>query len=116
MFSARRKLLNRFKSRLLPIKKLDKIPTREPTPEVATKPVKAAKATKRKTKRKISSLKYESKNINEQIFRDCFLYQTPSYLTKVLYDSNEIKNNKIIKHINNGSIKTGNSINSKETP
>ena len=95
---------------------MDKIPTREPTPQVATKPVKATKATKRKTKRKISYLKYEAKNINEQIFRDFFLYQTPSYLTKVLYDSNEIKNNKIIKHINNGLIKIVTSINSKETP
>ena len=38
LFSAREKVPNRFKSRLIPIKNLDKIPTREPTPEVATKP------------------------------------------------------------------------------
>ena len=35
LFSAREKVLNNFKSRLFVIKNLDKIPTREPTPEKA---------------------------------------------------------------------------------
>ena len=39
LFSAREKVLNSFKSRLLPVKKLDKVPTREPTPEKAAEPV-----------------------------------------------------------------------------
>ena len=56
----------------------------------------------------------EEKNINEQIFRNYLLYQTPSYLTKVLYDRDEIKNNEIIKNTNNGMIELRNSINSKE--
>ena len=83
-FIAREKVLNSFKSRLLPVKKLDEMPKREPTPEpatepeVATKPTKPTKASKTKTKRKISSLKLrkkflneiksEEKKINEQIF------------------------------------------------
>ena len=54
LFSAIENVLNTFKSRLFPIKNLDKIPTREPTSEVATEPTKATKA---ETKRKISSLK-----------------------------------------------------------
>ena len=54
LFSTRENVLNTFKSRLFPIKKLDKIPTREPTSEVATEPTKTAKA---ETKRKIYSLK-----------------------------------------------------------
>ena len=37
-------------------------------------------------------------------------------MTKFLYDSDEIKNGEIIKHINNGLIKLRNSINSKEIP
>ena len=37
LFSGREKVLNSFKSRLFPIEKLDKIPTREPT-EPATEP------------------------------------------------------------------------------
>ena len=52
LFSAIENVLNTFKSRLFPIKNLDKIPTREPTSEVATEPTKATKA---ETKRKISS-------------------------------------------------------------
>ena len=54
LFSAIENVLNTFKSRLFPIKNLDKIPTREPTSEVATEPTKATKA---ETKRKISLLK-----------------------------------------------------------
>ena len=52
--------------------------------------------------------------MNEQIFRDYFLYQSPSYLRKVLYDSDEIENDEIIKNINNGLIEFRNSIYYKE--
>ena len=55
-------------------------------------------------------------NIDEQIFRDYFLYQTPSYLKKVLYDSDEIENDEIIKNINNGLIELRNSVISKKIP
>ena len=44
LFSAREKVLNNFKTKLFPIKKLDKIPTREPTPELATEPTKQTKS------------------------------------------------------------------------
>ena len=70
LLSVREKVLNSFKGRLFPIKKLDKILTSEPTPkpatdpkvakepakepEVATEPTKATKATKAKAKRKVS--------------------------------------------------------------
>ena len=84
LFSEREKVLNTFKSRLFPIKYLDKIATREPTPEPATEPevaIESTKVTKAKTKRKMSSLKLheeflnkikneEKKNKNEQIFRE----------------------------------------------
>ena len=57
-FSAREKVLNRFKSRLFPQKNLNKTPTREPTPEPATEPEVATEPTKAtKAKCKISSLK-----------------------------------------------------------
>ena len=38
LFSARENVLNKFKSRLFPIKNLGKTPTCEPKPEVITKP------------------------------------------------------------------------------
>ena len=64
-------------------------------PEVATEPIKA------RTKSKISLIKLreeflnktknEEKSMQEQIFRDYFFYQTPSYLTKDLYHSDATK-------------------------
>ena len=50
------------------------------------------------------------------MFRDYFLYQTLSYLTRVLYDSNEIENDEVIKNINNQLIELRNSINIKDFP
>ena len=48
LFNAREKVLNNFKSRLFPIKNLDKIPTREPTreltPELSIEPTKQKKS------------------------------------------------------------------------
>ena len=74
LHSAREKILNSFKSRLFPRKNLDKIATRELTPEsatesevakeTATEPTKAAKATKA-TKHKTSSLKLRERFLNE---------------------------------------------------
>ena len=99
LFSAKEKVLIIFKSRLFSIKNLDQISTREPTEqgtelEVITEQTKSAKPTKAKTKHKISSLKLreeflskiknEKKNVNEKIYRDYLLYQTPSNLTKVV--------------------------------
>ena len=46
LFSGREKVLNSFKSRLFPIEKLDKIPTREPAePVTEPAPKPATKAT-----------------------------------------------------------------------
>ena len=99
LFSAKEKVLIIFKSRLFSIKHLDQISTREPTEqgtelEVTTEQTKSTNATKAKTKHKISSLKLreeflskiknEKKNVNEKIYRDYLLYQTPSNLTKVV--------------------------------
>ena len=118
LFSTREKVLNSSKIRLLPIKNLDKIPTREPAEQKA-----ATKATKAKTKRKISSLKLreeflnkiknEEKNINQQIFNEFFNYQ---FLVKDLYEGNQNKNDKIVKNINESLINLRNSIDSNKIP
>ena len=91
LLSAREKVLNSFKSRLFPIKNLDKIPIHVPTPILATEPeaakeratepevakipatepevgielTKETKAKKAKSKRKISSLKLCGKFLSE---------------------------------------------------
>ena len=127
LFSAREKVLNSFKSRLFPIKNFDKISTHEPATkqEVAKEPEPevATKATKAKNRWKISPLKLreyfwnktknEERNINEQIFKK-FFCQTPSHLAKDLYDSDEAKNDDIVKHIKNELIELKNYINIKE--
>ena len=66
----------------------------------ATEPTKATELTKAKSKLEkfLNKTKSEEKTINEQIFRD-FFYETPSYLTRDLYDKDEIKNDEIIKNI-----------------
>ena len=64
LFSARENAPNSFKSRLFPIKNLDKSSICEPATEseVATEPTIATKA---KTKRKISSLKMREEFRNQ---------------------------------------------------
>ena len=57
-FSSREKVLNNFRSKLIPIRILDKIPIREATFESAFEPApEISKATKVKTKQEISPLK-----------------------------------------------------------
>ena len=98
---------------MFPITNVDQIPTCESATvaevateqEVATELTKTTKATKAKTKRKIFSLKVreeflnkiknEENNINKQIFRDYFLFQTLSYLTNVLYIKMKLKMTKL---------------------
>ena len=63
LFSAREKSLKDFKSRLFPIKNLDKIPTHQPTPEPAAEPTTGVAA--EPTKYKKSKLKLEQENMNE---------------------------------------------------
>ena len=53
-FSAREKFLHNCKNRLFPIKNLDKIPTHQPTPQLATEP----------TEDKISKLKLQQEFMN----------------------------------------------------
>ena len=119
LFSTKEKVLNSFKSRLFPIKNVVKIPTRKPTPEPATEPEVArepTKATKAKIKRKISSLKLHEellKNINKQIFKEYFGYESPSFLVKDLYESKQNKNDMIVKYLNESLIDLRNNINIK---
>ena len=81
LFSARGKVLNNSKSRLFPKKNLHRIPTCEPTPEVAIKPTTGL--TKHKSKwlqqEFINEMKANEKDINDEIFWNYFKYQNPSF-------------------------------------
>ena len=114
LFSARAKVLNSFKSRLFPIKYLDKIPTREPAAEPA------ADKTPAKSKRSKSKLQLEfianEKDINDEIFWDYFKYQNPSFLAKDLIRATPAKNKQIVNNVNDEFIDIRNDINRKEIP
>ena len=64
----------------------------------------------------LNEIKNEEKNINNQIFKEHFHYQTPSFLTKNLYEDNQIKSDRIVKHLNEPFIDLRKCINSKEFP
>ena len=114
--SAIESVLNNFKSSIFPMKSLDKLVTSEPTPGATPKPETATKlevelwTTKTKTKCRIpagklreefsNKIKKEEKNTNEQIFEEYFGYESPSFLGKDLYESNQSKNDVIIKYLN----------------
>ena len=71
LFSARKKILDNFKSRLFPIKNLNKIPTSEPTPEkaaeLATEPTPKQATDATPTKHNKSKLKLQQAFMNEII-------------------------------------------------
>ena len=61
-------------------------------------------------------LKIKKKNINDQVFRQYFHYQSPSFLLQDLHEDNQNKNNIIVKYLNESLINLKNFINSKEIP
>ena len=92
------------------MKNLDKIPTRKPTAEVA------AESEKGPTKHKKSKLKLQLEFINEiisnekaindddEIFRNYFTYQNPSFLGKDFIRSTQAKNEQLVCNVKDGLI------------
>ena len=64
----------------------------------------------------LMKLKIKKKNINDQVFRQYFHYQSPSFLLQDLHEDNQNKNNIIVKYLNESLINLKNFINSKEIP
>ena len=58
----------------------------------------------------------KKQNINEQIFKEHFNYQSPLFLVRDFYEDNKNKNNIIVKYLNESLIDLRNSTNSKEIP
>ena len=80
LFSARENVLNNFKSRLLPIKNLDNIPTHEPTPEAAKQKKPKLQLQQEFMNKTIAN----KKDINDEIFWNYLKYQNPTFLAKDL--------------------------------
>ena len=98
-------------------------PAPELTPELASNPrVSDTPKTKRKTlslkfrQSLLNEIKNKEKDINNQIFKEYFHYQTPSILKKNLYEAYQIKKEIIVKHLNKSFIDLRNTANSKEIP
>ena len=48
----------------------------------------------------LNEIKNEEKNINEQIIREHFNYQSASFLVKYFYEDNQIINDIIVEYLN----------------
>ena len=62
-------------SRLFPVKNLDKIPTRKPTPELATEPTKRKKSKLKLQQKFMNKIIADEKDINDEVFWNYFKYQ-----------------------------------------
>ena len=110
IFSARDEVLNNFKSRLFPVKKLDKISACEPTPELAPEPTKHNKSKLKLQQKFMNEIIADKKDINDEIFWNYFKYQNRSFLAKDLTKAEQSKNKYLINKINDGLIDLRNAI------
>ena len=114
------KLLNNFKSRLVPIKNLDEIPTRQPTcepaPELVTEPNKHKKSKSKLQQEFINKIIAKEKDINDKLFWNQLKYQNPLFLAKELIRATQPKIKQLVNNVNDGLIYLRNDINRGETP
>ena len=61
----------------------------------------------------LNKIENEEKNVNEQIFKEYFGYESPSFLVKDLYENNKNKNDMIVKYLHESLIDLRNNINIK---
>ena len=110
LFSARENVLNKLGSRLFPTKKLDKIPTRELTPELATEPTKHKKSKLKLQQELMDEIMADKKDKNDEIFWNYFKYQNPTLLEKDLIRATQAKNEQLINNVNSVLINLRNDI------
>ena len=95
LFSARKKILDNFKSRLFPIKNLNKIPTREPTPEkaaeLATEPTpKVATELTPKQATDATPTKHNKSKLKLQ----------QAFMNEIIVDKKDINNEIVLNYLN----------------
>ena len=105
-----------------------KAPEQEPGPDLSKPKFECKKSPLELGEEFIDEIKNDEKNINEQLFKEYFFiilhhfqqnnffYHTPLFLSKELYNSNQIINDEIVKHINDILIKFKKNINRKKIP
>ena len=73
------------------MKKLDKIRTRETTPELVKEPNKKNKYKLNLQQEGMNEIIADKKDINDEIFQNYLKYQNPSFLTKELLRAKRVK-------------------------
>ena len=81
-----------------------KAPEEEPKPKSTKAKTKHKKFPLELHKKFINENKNYEKNINEEIFKRYFLNNTPLFLAKELYNSNQNINEKTVKDVNDSLI------------
>ena len=85
--------------------KTKKAAEEEPKPEPTKAKNKRKKSSFELHEKFINEIKNGEENINEQIFKEYFLYHTPLFLAKELYNNSQNENDNIVKQINDSFIK-----------
>ena len=102
--TAREKVLNNFENRLFPIENLEQElepelepePEQEPELEPKPQPERKPKPKHRESREEfLSEIVDEEKDINEEILRNYFKYQTPASLVKDSFQEIKIKRRKL---------------------
>ena len=107
--SKRRKVYNFITS-------LHKIVTREPTPELSKEPAKQKKSKLKLQQRFMNEVIADEKDVNDEIFWNYFKYQNPLLLAKDLIRAKSVKNEQLLKNINDELIDLRNAIIKNEIP
>ena len=110
------KVLNKFNSRLFSVKNLDKIPTREPIPELVKERTKNKKSKLKLQQEFMNEIIADGKGINDETLWNYFHYQNPSFLAEYFIRANQAKSEQLVNSINDVFIDLRNAINRKEIP
>ena len=110
LFSAKKNVLNNFKSRLFPTKKIEKIPTREPTVDLATRPIKDMRSKSKLQQEFMNEIIANENDLNDKILWNYFNYQNPFNLAKDLIGATQAKKEQLLDNVNNEMIGLRNAI------
>ena len=110
LFSAKKNVLNNFKSRLFPTIKIEKIPTREPTVDLATRPIKGMRPKSKLQQEFMNEIIANENDLNDKILWNYFNYQNPFNLAKDLIRATQAKKEQLLDNVNNKMIGLRNAI------
>ena len=105
-----KKDFHKIKNRLVLLKDLYKIQTRETTPEATTEPTKRKKLKLKLQQEFMNGIIAKEKDINDELLWNYFRYQNPSFLLKDLTRATQTKNEQLANNVKDGLIDLRNAI------